>query len=223
MSIPKKIFVSYKYSDIVEGREEDFNFRDDIIDRLGSRSFKHKGEDGESFDLSDYTDDEIRAKIFPDIKHSSITIVLISPNANKSKWIPWEVSLSLRERIYENLQKKTRNGIIGIYVPLNDKLIPENGGKYNFYYRTNNCGTRTHFTDKLPKIIKDNTFNLKNGSYECSLGCCSNVYSNDEGSYIELVTYDNFVNNMDYYLESAWNRRNNFEKYETRINLKNGV
>lgn len=223
MSTPKKVFVSYKYSDIVEGREETFNFRDELIKRLGSRGFRHKGEDDESYDLSDYTEDQIRAKIFPDIKNSSITVVLISPNTYQSKWIPWEISLSLRARIYEDQQSKTRNGIIGVYVPLNNNLEPAREGTYTHYFTHNNCGTTGYRTDSLPKIMIDNTFNLKNGSYECSLGCCPNVYSMVDGSYIGLVTWDDFISNMDHYINLAWKRRNNFDNYDTRINLENGV
>src|SRR5690554_1055592 len=102
--LPKKVFVSYKYSDVVEGRENTFNFRDDIIQRLNERGLIHKGENDESLDLTNYSEQQIVDKIAPYIKNSSTTVVLITPNAIKSEWIPWELSMSLRERTYEHEQ-----------------------------------------------------------------------------------------------------------------------
>lgn len=222
MSIPKKVFVSYKYSDVVEGREDKFNFRDELIRKLEGKGFRHKGEDDESFDLSDYNSEQIVAKIAPDIKNSSITIVLISPNAKDSKWIPWEISLSLRERTYETEQNMTRNGIIGLYLPLNLLKIPALEGSYDFYITKQSCGIITHHTNKFPKMIEDNTFNLKNGFHKCSQGCHDKVYDAYEGSFIELIKWNDFIKDIDSCIERAWNRRNKFENYNSRINLVNG-
>jgi hypothetical protein len=223
MSLPKKVFVSYKYNDVVEGRESKFNYRDELIQLLGDNGLMHKGEDDESYDMSDYTDDEVYQKIAPYIKNSSITVVLITPRAKESKWIPWEISLSLRERTYKEESNMTRNGIIGVYLPLDRNNMPiEIGGSYSFYVKNNPCGTVTHSTTKYPLIVKDNTFNLKNGSHECENGCCKSVYDSSTGSYIQLVEWSDFVKDIEGYLDKAWKRRNNFEEYDSRINLKNG-
>jgi len=222
MGLPKKVFISYKYSDVVEGRENIFNFRDDLIKRLGLRGLVHKGEDKESFDLHNYSEQQIIAKIAPYVKKSSITVVLISPNAKKSKWIPWEISMSLRQRVYKYEQNMTRNGIIGVYLPLNANLVPSKNGDYSFYHTSNQYGEITHHTNKFPKMIKDNSFNLINGAYPSSSGDGSSVYSAIEGSYIELVDWNNFISNIDMYIERAWDRRNKFDKYNIRIDLKEG-
>lgn len=223
MSSPKKVFVSYKYSDVVEGKEDVFNFRDDLIERLGENGLRHKGEDDESFDMSDYSDDEIYQKIAPYIKNSSITVVLITPNTKDSNWIPWEISLSLRERTYKEEQNMTRNGIIGVYLPLDDGLNPvKTGGNYSYYMEKKDCGTTTHFTSRLPQMIQDNSFNLINGDHKCEKGCCEKVYDSSTGSYIQLVKWSDFVDDIQGYIDKAWDRRNSFDNYKCRINLKNG-
>lgn len=222
MDIPKKVFVSYKYSDVVEGRENSFNFRDKLIEDLGDNGLIHKGEDGESYDLSDYTNQQIVSKIGPYVKNSSTTLVLLSPNAKHSEWIPWEISRSLKKRAYKNEANMTRNGIIGVYLPLNQLGIPEQGGSYDFYRYRNSCGTITHHTDKLPEMIKDNSFNLRGGSFQCSNGCCDEVYNSEDGSYIELIEWDEFINHKEKYIARAWKRRNNFDDYETRLKLEGG-
>lgn len=223
MSTPKKIFISYKFSDVVEGRENSFNFRDRLIDELGENGLTHKGEDGESNDLSDYKDDQIISKIHPYVKNSSITVIFITPNARYSKWIPWEISISMRKRAYEKEQNMTRNGLIGIYLPLDKINMPvEQGGTYNYYKTKKSCGVTTHHTNKFPQMVVDNTFNLKDGDHTCSEGCCTNVYDSAKGSYIELLEWDTFIKDIDMYVERAWNRRNDFENYDYRIQLSNG-
>lgn len=221
MSSPKKVFVSYKYSDVVEGREGKYNFRDDLIERLGENGLRHKGEDEESFDMTDYSEEEIYQKIAPYIKNSSITVVLITPHTIDSKWIPWEISLSLRERTYKEEQNMTRNGIIGVYLPLDKTLMPaEIGDDYSYYLEKKACGTTVHFTNKLPEMIQVNTFNLKNGDYKCDYGCCEKVYDSSKGSYIQLVKWSDFIDDLKGYIDKAWDRRNSFESYDCRINLK---
>lgn len=223
MSTPKKIFVSYKYSDVVEGREDSFNFRDGLIEMLGENGLTHKGEDDESNDLSDYSDDQIISKIHPYVKNSSITVLLITPNAKHSQWIPWELSISMRKRTYEHEQNMTRNGIIGLYLPLDNFNMPvETGGSYNYYRTANSCGVITHHTNEYPLMVRDNTFNLNNGGHTCENGCHSNVYDSAKGSYIELVEWDTFVKDIENYIDRAWDRRNNFEDYDYRIQLKDG-
>lgn len=222
MDIPKKVFISYKYSDVVAGREGSFNFRDELITLLGENGLVHKGEDEESFDLSSYNEQQIVAKIAPYIKKSSITVLLVSPNAINSEWIPWEISMSLRQRTYEHEQNMTRNGVVGVYLPLDRYYNVSQNGEYTFYRHKRDCGVVEHHTNILPAIVRDNTFNLINGEYTCEKGCCSHVYSMSVGSYIELVDWSDFISNMSMYLENAWKRRNQFEKYEVRINLNGG-
>lgn len=220
MSIPKKVFVSYKYSDVVEGREDKSNFRDELIEILGENGLVHKGEDEDSHDLSDYSEQQIITKIAPYVKNSSITVVLLTPNAKYSKWIPWEISMSLRERTYKEESNMTRNGVIGVYLPLDKDLIPCFNGDYSYYTEKKSCGTTSHFTVRLPEIVRDNTFNLKKGPRECEQGCCKNVYDSDTGSYIQLIQWDIFINDIEKYIDYAWKRRNNFDDYNCRINLK---
>ena len=106
----KKIFVSYKYADqdvaplfghswhnpttvrdYVDALENYFDITDHI----------YKGESDDE-DLSSYSEDTIWEMLKDRIFDSSVTIVMISPNmrityrSDKSQWIPWEVSFSLK-------------------------------------------------------------------------------------------------------------------------------
>ena len=107
----RKIFVSYKYwdsdvyvvpnitvgipkvRDYVSWLEKKFTERSDHI---------YKGEHDDE-DLSLRSEDYIWESLKDKIYDSSITIVLISPNikerykCERSQWIPWEISYSLRK------------------------------------------------------------------------------------------------------------------------------
>lgn len=69
------------------------------------------------------------------IYDSSITIVLISPNMKepekwqRSQWIPWEISYSVRETI-RNDRKSHRNAVLAV-------ILPNKNGTYSYYDQNN--------------------------------------------------------------------------------------
>lgn len=134
------IFVSYKYWDFsvkrLNGYSGSYPHARDYVDWIEDKiSYKsndtYKGEHDDE-DLTGKSDDYIWEKLKDKIFYSSITIVLISPNMkenhkwDKSQWIPWEISYSLRETI-RNDQKSRSNAILGI-------IIPNKNGSYDYYY-----------------------------------------------------------------------------------------
>lgn len=139
----RKIFVSYKYwdsnvypipnisdsipkaRDYVSWLEKKFNERTKHI---------YRGEsDGE--DLSLKSDDYIWSALKDRLYDTSITIVLISPNMKepnkweKSQWIPWEISYSLRETTRKNLTSRS-NAILAV-------ILPDRNNNYDYYYKLN--------------------------------------------------------------------------------------
>lgn len=135
----RKIFVSYKYwdndvcavprftygtpkvRDYVSWLEEKFNNRTEHY---------YKGE-SDNEDLSMRSDNYIWSKLKDKIYDSSITIVLISPNMKepyrweKSQWIPWEISYSLRLTPRSSYTSQ-RNAILAV-------VLPNRRGSYSYY------------------------------------------------------------------------------------------
>ena len=163
----KKIFVSYKYADndvknlankpwyesttvrdYVDLLEQYFESTDDI----------YKGESDDE-DLSQFSEETIWEKLKDRIYDSSVTIIMISPNmkesykTEKSQWIPWEVSFSLKETTRNDRTSHT-NAILAI-------VLPDSNGSYEYYLTKSSCGSITHHTDKLFSIIRNNKFNIK--------------------------------------------------------------
>ncbi len=133
----RKIFVSYKYRDNdvkelknVKGLTWPCDYVDYIKNAILSADDIYKGEGSEE-DLSDWDEDKIWNHLKGKIYDSSITIVLISPNMKvpwkwqRSQWIPWEISYSLRETT-RNDRTSHRNAILAVVLP--DKM-----GSFEYY------------------------------------------------------------------------------------------
>lgn len=149
----RKIFVSYKYKDTdvkpLPYTDQPTKCRDyvDFIENyLDIVEHVYKGE-GSDEDLSDKSEDYIWSHLKDKLYDSSLTIVLISPNMKaprewqRSQWIPWEISYSLRE-VTRNGRTSHSNAILGV-------ILPNRAGLYTYYDENN-----------LFPILRDN---IKNG------------------------------------------------------------
>jgi hypothetical protein len=135
--VGRKVFVSYKYIDPDVKALPDAtpptwpcDYVDYIRYKVLSDDDIYKGEDS-SLDLSTWSDDAIWKHLKDKIQDSSITIVLISPNMKnpgkwqRSQWIPWEISFSLRETT-RNDRTSHCNAILAV-------ILPDKSGGYTYY------------------------------------------------------------------------------------------
>ena len=86
----RKTFISYKYSEAQD-------LRDKIIESLGDDAIYYQGETSDSPDLTDTSTENIKENLKDMMFSTSVTIVIISPNMKKSKWIDWEIEYTLKE------------------------------------------------------------------------------------------------------------------------------
>ena len=150
----RKIFVSYKYKDndvkSLNGYSSTWprHYVDYLKDNILSDDHIYKGEESDE-DLSSYSEVYIWNHLKDKIYDSTITIVLISPNMKeprrweKSQWIPWEISYSLRETKRKDMTSHN-NAILAV-------ILPDKRGSYDYYYNKKN--------DLLFSILKDNIEN----------------------------------------------------------------
>lgn len=205
----KKIFISYKYGDtqvqklpqttlLNPTRVRDYV---DIIQRLIEKQGDHinKGEkDGES--LSTFQDAAIQSLLSNKIYDSTVTIVLISKEMKEGywkpendQWIPWEIAYSLRNKTRNGIQSK-KNAVLAV-------VLPDWYGSYSYALDDN-----FHFN-----IMKKNRKNLK-------VWYPSNVLRSCSESYIFMVNWNQFVSNINVYIDVALEIRQNIDKYD--INTK---
>lgn len=132
-----KVFVSYKYKDYDVEKKPDVtqptwpcDYVDYIKNELLSNHDVYKGENSDE-DISAWTEDQIWNHLKDKIYDSTITIVLISPNMKepgrwqKSQWIPWEISYSLRETT-RNDRTSHNNAVLAV-------ILPNEKGSYDYY------------------------------------------------------------------------------------------
>ena len=194
-----KTFISYKYSEAQD-------LRDDIIDALGENATYYQGETSDSPDLTDYTTETIREHLKDMIFSTTVTIVILSPNMTKSKWIDWEIEYSLREYSRNGKASKS-NGIVAVIKKIN--------GGYDWIKRItyNEDGhTAIQYDEfKMYDIINKNRFNQYPKEYSCSK--CKTVDALT-GSYIAIVTEDDFLDDPNKYIENAYDKCRNLSNYK---------
>lgn len=217
-----KIFVSYKYADddVFNVNNEDNStvrsYVDILEEKIDDSSHIYKGEsDGE--DLSQLSESTIWSKLKDRIRDSTLTIVMISPKMRsfwkleKHQWIPQEISYSLKE-----ISRKNSNGD-----PVTSKtnallaiVLPDSNNSYSYYtYHNSCCDTRCRVlkTDTLFSIMRNNMFNIKNpDKRSCDTG--STIWSG-QVSYMPSVTWDDFISNIEYYINLAYEIQENIDDY----------
>ena len=137
LDLGRKVFVSYKYKDsnvkAISGVMQPTwpcDYVDYIKNKILSGDDVYKGENSDE-DISSWSETAIWEHLKSKIYDSTITIVLISPNmkeANKwqrSQWIPWEISFSVRETTRNN-RTSHRNALLAV-------ILPNRYGSYNYY------------------------------------------------------------------------------------------
>lgn len=196
----RETFIAYKYSEAQD-------LRDEIIEKLGEDASYYQGETADSPDLTDTSIENIKENLKNMIFGTSVTIVIVSPNLKKSKWVDWEIEYSLKEYKRGNTTSRT-NGIIGVVMKVN--------GSYDWlissYKNPDGCSTRSIDNSLLYEIIKNNRFNLiTDDKYSCPT--CK-TFDQLNGSYISLVEQDRFLNDPQHFIENAYNKSKSIGNYK---------
>lgn len=189
-----KTFISYKYS---EARK----LRDDIIKALGNDAQYYNGEDGFSDDMSSLEAETIKQKLSDMMYDTSVTIVILSPNMKDSKWIDWEIEYCLKNNTRKDRTSQT-NGVVGV-------IMKYNGGYDWFINHLTNChGTSVvnYKNEYLYPIIHKNHFNSNPCQWHCE-NCKTYDWLN--GSYIEYIEEETFLNNPQKYIDNAFDKSEN--------------
>lgn len=219
----RNVFVSYKYADSnvaplgysYSSTVRDYVNQLEVI--LAENGHAYYGEH-EDEDLSWWTEDKIYERLKNKIFPTSCTIVLISPNMrlygrkDRSQWIPWEIYYSLRQTTRSDYTSR-RNGVLAV-------VLPDRNGSYEYALQTGTCCSTPctkHLTSNFFNILKYNMFNRKSG---CDRICTHNDQIwNGESSYIPMVKWSDFVNNVNAQIERVERIREKADEYNLHIDI----
>lgn len=220
----RKIFVSYKYADANVLRLSKNScwetttvrdYVDELESYIDSTDHIYKGE-SDNEDLSYLSEDAIWEKLKNRIYDSSTTIILISPGmkepyrSEKSQWIPWEVSFSLKETTRSDRTSHS-NAVFAI-------VLPDQNGSYDYFISEQVCGVTLHKTDTLFPIIAQNMFNIKNPNrFYCEK--CRSYHYKGTVSYIEVVKWEDFIKLPNLHITWAHDRRDKIDDFEIHKNI----
>ena len=110
----RNVFVSYAH-------RLDQDAADDFRKKYGQSNMTFSDRSLENKDLGYLSDDTIKnVYIRPQLKQSSVTIVLIGKETGGRWWVDWEIYCSLRKSFGNE-----RNGILGILLPNKEHNIPQ--------------------------------------------------------------------------------------------------
>lgn len=197
-----KVFISFRFSDGKELKEE-------LIDLFDSSTeVINRSED---VDRSNMSEDTIQKYLYNKLKDTSVTIVILTPEAinykkdlwgNYDDWLYDEVRYSLEDRI-----SNRTNGIIALYTDDSESsLIKKSTHTCNKCNETSNCRTLQEFDN----LVRKNMLNVKQAYKESK---CDNLYD-DKDSYISLVHFDDFKKDYEKYIDLAKEKRNRKEEFD---------
>ena len=201
-----KTFISYKFSESVD-------LRDRIIKAMGEDAIYYKGENGFSPNKSDDSDDAIWNYLKDMIWPTTVTIVILSPNMKESSWIESEISYSLK-KIPRDGATSQRNGVVAVIMKVNNSY---DWFKYS-YSASDGHRLMAYHEEKVFDIIPRNRRNQVPPVY-----CCEQCESIDPltGSYISYVEEDEFLQNIEKYINNAFDKaQNDCQGYDVKPTAK---
>jgi len=222
----RKIFVSYKYSDSnvrhISGFEKygattARHYVDLLQMYLDASDHINKGENNGE-DMSGFRDETIASNLRDKIYDSSITIVLISKNMRdvsmpeNDQWIHWEVAYSLKEKTREDKTSRT-NAMLAV-------VVPDEHGSYEYFVQPvgcAHCGSIRWKQEFLFDILGGNMFNRKQPKTRvCPSGACGILHMGNDHSYIHPVKWDDFISDINKYINIATEINKNINDYEIK-------
>lgn len=189
----RNVFISFRYSDGIgyKNKLSDlFDTRYDTIDY------------SENEDRSRMSDDTIRNYLYGKLRRSSVTIILITPKAvNHHKdwsgryddWMYDEIRYSLEDR-----ENNRTNGLVAVYTPEAEDLLISSRGS----------GSIT--INNVDNLFRKNMMNVKS-NYKKNPK--EGIYDRDLDSYCSLISWSDFVKDIDKYINLAVKKRDESYKY----------
>lgn len=199
----RRVFISFRFSDGEKYKDDLcklFDQSEDVIDL------------SEDEDRSDMSDETIQKYLYNKLKRTSVTVVILTPKAieyNKDIWTgkhdDWmydELRYSLEDR-----ENNTTNGVIAVYTEeAKDLLFTINKHKCDICNKETTVST----IKDVNNLVRKNMMNIKD-NYKKNQ--CYRIYDSLEDSYISLISYDEFISDINKYIENAISKKDRRDEF----------
>ena len=191
----RNVFISFRFSDGYKYKE--------ILARCFDQSCDTV-DFSEDQDRSLFSDDTIQRYLYSKLKRSSVTIILLTPNAINHKkdiwgryddWMYDEIRFSL-----ENRENNRTNGLIAVYTPEAKPFLIEE-----------QQDTDIILINDVDNLFRKNMMNVK-PQYKKNPN--PGIFDRDYDSYCSLIEWDEFIKNIGKYIEIASQKRDAIYKYD---------
>jgi len=197
------VFISFRFSDGADLKEELVNLFDSSTEVI-NRS--------EDVDRSEMTDDTIRKYLYDKLKTTSVTIIILTPEAVKynknwlgeyDDWLYDELRYSLEDR-----EENRTNGAIALYTDdSKDQLMKSSTHICDVCQEETSCTEILHFEN----LVRRNMMNVK-GEYKANK--CEDLFDKEKDSYISLVHFDDFKKHYKNYIDAAKEKRDRKDEFD---------
>lgn len=191
----KNVFISFRYEDGLAYKEylaSLFDLDSDTVDF------------SEDEDRSKMSEETIRRYLYNKLRRASVTIVLITPQAIKHKrnslyqcddWMYDEIRYSLEDR-----ENNRTNGLVAVYTPEAEFELIEH------------LGENIDVIKNVDNLFRRNMMNVK-WEYKQD-GTSLSTYDRNYDSYCSLISWQDFIDNVDFYLNIAVFKREHIYCYD---------
>lgn len=198
----RRVFVSFRFSDGVlykKKLDELFGSSVEVINR------------SEDTDRSNMSEDTIRNYLYEKLSDTSITIILLTPNAldyerdiygRIDDWTYDEVRYSLEDR-----SSNRTNGLVAVYVPEAEDLLLSRHG-------CTKCGKGCEITGIPDRehLFRKNMMNVKR-AYASHACYEKGIFDSDKDSYCSLVSWSDFAGDYCGYIDKAADKRDRRDEF----------
>ena len=190
----RNVFISFRYVDGNKYKDKLASLFDKCADTV---------DYSEDVNRSNMGVDTIQQYLYEKLKRSSITIVLLTPLAVNHKrnaiglyddWMYDEIRYSLEDR-----KNNRTNGLIAVYTPETKDLL------------MTQTSDGTSLIKKVDNLFRENMMNVKP---EYKKNKKAGVFDRDYDSYCSLVSWSEFISDIDKYIRIASEKRNSLYKYK---------
>ncbi len=189
----RNVFISFRYADGIEYKNKLSSLFDAYYDTVDFSEDKNR---------SMMSEETIRQYLYGKLRRASVTIIILTPlaiNHNRDwrgqydDWIYDEIRYSLENRVGNRT-----NGIVAVYTPEAEPYLIS--GKENGAVSIRD----------VDNLFRKNMMNVKE---QYKLNSNPNIYDRDYDSYCSLISWSTFVSDMGRYVDIAFRKRDEVDKY----------